>query len=322
MCGNADGSTPRLIVLVHHLREAFVHNLGRCRLDFVNEEQIRRNRDSRAGWDLYTEHRQTVTALLTQRIPTAQGRLCLIGAGNCNDVDLKQLRNHFSEIHLLDLDREAIEIGCVAQGVDADPGIICHPPIDVTGILPLVNRWTPDTPAPVVDVAMAIQVAAEPNSFGIPLASFDVVASTGLLTQLVDQVNLTLGTEHPQFLELITTLRLRHLRLMLELLKPGGVSWLFTEVVSSLTCPELLKVPQAELMPLLTHCINQGNFFTGCNPAVLNQIYRQDPVLKSQVADLFVTRPWLWKFIYRSYAVVGIAALKNGQQVAPITAAN
>jgi hypothetical protein len=280
-------------------------------LDFINEEQIRRNQDSRAGWELYTEHRQTVTFLLTQNLPTQMGRLCLLGAGNCNDVDLKQLRSFFSEIHLVDLDVEALQVGCQAQGMDEDTGIVYHGGIDVTGILPLIDGWRPDKPTPENLVTTALQVAARTNLFGLPAGTFDVVASTGLLTQLIDQLSLTLGTQHPRFVNLMTQVRMQHLLLMLELLKPKGISWLFTEIVSSLTCPELLTVAPADLMPLVTSCINQTNFFTGCNPAVINQLYQRDPVLKASVQNVFVSRPWLWKYIHRLYAVCAVGAIKR-----------
>lgn len=283
-------------------------------MDFISEEQIRRNRDSRSGWELYTEHRQNVTGLLGQHVPAAnvpQSRLCVFGAGNCNDLDLHRLRNRFHEIHLIDLDGAALLAGCEAQGVDNDPHIIRHGELDVTGLMPLITQWRPERPPPDNQVQAALQRASEPQSLGLTLQSFDVVASTGLLTQLIEAINLTLGPQHPQYLNLITSVRLRHLRLLLELTRPGGMSWLLTELVSSLTCPELLTVTEDELMPLMVRCVTERNFFTGCNPSVIAQIYQHDPELKSAIQQLSTTRPWLWKFIYRVYAVYVVGALKS-----------
>jgi hypothetical protein len=283
-------------------------------VDFISEEQIRRNRDSRTGWELYTEHRQNVTGLLGQHVPAAkmpQARLCVFGAGNCNDLDLHRLRNRFHEIHLVDLDGEALLAGCEAQGVDNDPNIVRHGDVDVTGVMPLISQWRPDSPPSEVQVQTALLQALQPQSLGFEAQSFDVVASASLLSQLIEAIGLTLGTQHPQYLNLIINVRLRHLRLLLEMTKPGGMSWLFTELVSSLTCPELLAVTEDELMPLMVRCVNERNFFTGCNPSVIAQIYQHDLELMPAVQTLSTTPPWLWKFLYRVYAVYAVGALKN-----------
>ncbi|MDB5389789.1 MAG: hypothetical protein JWM11_5435, partial [Planctomycetaceae bacterium] len=87
-------------------------------MDFISEEQFRRNQESRTGWELYAGHREHVTFLLTQNNSPLNGRLCVFGAGNCNDLDLHRLRNHFREIHLVDLDADALLAGCQAQGVE------------------------------------------------------------------------------------------------------------------------------------------------------------------------------------------------------------
>lgn len=286
-------------------------SVERFSVTFISDEQIRRNRDSRSGWDLYAGHRENVTFLLTQGTLPANARLCILGAGNCNDFDLRVLRSHFHQIHLIDLDEEALLTGCQAQGLDSDPQIICQGNVDVTGILSLLSGWRPEAAIPPAEVEAAIQCALRRDVPGLEWGAFDVVASTGLLTQLIDSVGLTLGPRHPRYLELVTNVRLRHLRMLMELLRPGGRSWLFTEIVSSLTCPELSRVSNAELLPLLNRCIQQGNFFSGCNPAVVPQVYQRDAELQRSVRSLTTTRPWLWNFIYRTYAVCGFGAVKN-----------
>jgi hypothetical protein len=280
-------------------------------LDFIREEQIRRNRDSRSAWQLYAVHRENVTTLLMKQPARPDSRLCVLGAGNCNDLDLNKLRSHFQQIHLVDLDGEALLAGCQAQGFESDPNIICHAGIDVTGIMPLMTQWHPDAPVSEAGMQSTLKAALTPMPLPVESGSFDVVASVGLLTQLIEAVNLSLGATHPQYLNLVTNIRLRHMRLLLELLRPGGMSWLFNEIVSSSTCPALLTVTHQELLPLVNRSINQGNFFTGCNPAVLMQIYQRDPELHDNMQSLTVSHPWLWKFLYRTYAVCAFGALKK-----------
>jgi hypothetical protein len=62
------------------------------------------NRDTADSWHRYSEHRARVTAL------APGGDSCaVLGAGNCNDLDLDALTGRYREIHLIDLDAEALE---------------------------------------------------------------------------------------------------------------------------------------------------------------------------------------------------------------------
>src|SRR5213592_4957817 len=74
-----------------------------------------------------------------------------------------------------------------------------------------------------------------------------------------------------------------------------------SEVVSSLTCPELLQTAESNLMPVLQRAIAQQNFFTGANPNVLNRLFQEDPELKASIATLESPSPWLWNFFTRTY---------------------
>ncbi|MFK7777794.1 MAG: hypothetical protein QM501_06680, partial [Gimesia sp.] len=71
------------------------------------EEQLRYNLESRPNWECGTAHRERITAHLTDLAGQQRPRLCILGAGNCNDLDLNQLSQVFKEIHLVDLDESA-----------------------------------------------------------------------------------------------------------------------------------------------------------------------------------------------------------------------
>lgn len=279
-------------------------------MDRITTEQMRRNREARLGWDLYQGHRERVTQRLINSASQPGQTLCVLGAGNCNDVDLQRLRQHFSLIHLIDLDAEALAAGCEQQGIAADPAVVQQGGIDVTNLATRLQAWKPDQTIPPHEVQGALLDAMARPLPELPTEQFDVVVSVGLLTQLIEMVMLTLGPQHPQFLELMTAVRLRHLRLLLELTKPGGTAWIIFEVVSSMTCPELLHTSAAELWPLLKNAIDQHNFFTGANPAVINQIFLRDPELKAAIAKFEFLPPWLWHFFSRTYAVCAFAVQK------------
>jgi hypothetical protein len=61
--------------------------------------QAKLNKSSAAAWEPFTSHREKVTALLTGS--AAGGRLCVLGAGNCNDLDLARLLLAYAEITLV-----------------------------------------------------------------------------------------------------------------------------------------------------------------------------------------------------------------------------
>ncbi len=285
-------------------------------MDRITAEQVRRNREARLGWDLYQGHRDKVTQCLlhavTQPQPTpSKPTLCVLGAGNCNDLDLQRLRQSFSLIHLIDLDAEALATGCVQQNVASDPAIVQQGGVDVTNLASRVQAWKPDQPIPAHEIQGALLDAIARPLPGLPTTQFDVVASVGLLTQLIEMVMVTVGPQHPQFLDIMTAVRLRHLRLLLELTKPGGTAWLIFEVVSTMTCPELLQVPESAIWPVLKLAIDQQNFFTGANPAVINQLFLRDPELAAAIAKLETPPPWLWNFFSRTYAVCAFGTKKH-----------
>jgi hypothetical protein len=61
------------------------------------------NRESAGLWDGYAEHRQRTTDLVVGiRNGTKGGSLVVLGAGNCNDLDLPRLLTEFSHIHLVE----------------------------------------------------------------------------------------------------------------------------------------------------------------------------------------------------------------------------
>ena len=66
------------------------------------------NAESRDQWNAFSGHRQKVSALLGAGAEPRAGRLCVLGAGNCNDLDLASLLQAHREVHLVDLDAVAL----------------------------------------------------------------------------------------------------------------------------------------------------------------------------------------------------------------------
>lgn len=273
-------------------------------------EQCRRNEVADNAWTLYSAHRERVTKSLLDARTVSAERLCLLGAGNLNDFDLAALLMAFREIVLVDLDADALQRGLARQGFALDGRIQIVAPVDVSGVFAELTAIenVQDCEAA---IERCLQSLAQTPNFGWR-GRCDVVASVGLLTQLIDGVMRTISESHPRSWAVVSALRTQHLRLMLELACPGGAAVLVTEVVSSDSCPALLSVSEAEFPELLRREITARNFFTGTNPAALQQLLRTEASLAGQLASTRFSEPWLWTFLARTYAVYAVAMRKFG----------
>src|SRR3569623_288448 len=107
---------------------------------------------TRCQWDLFAHHRRQIERLIVP--PAGGGRLYVLGAGNCNDLDLAYLATAYAEARLVDIDPAALDRAVDRQGVKgvrrwrmADGGwtgegvISLQAPVDLTGIADLVASW-------------------------------------------------------------------------------------------------------------------------------------------------------------------------------------
>lgn len=280
------------------------------------EIQQSRNQESADAWALYEPHRNRVTSLLLDALPSSENdagsesRICLLGAGNCNDVDLRQLAGHCREVALIDLDVNALQQAVERQQLVGHPAVRLQSGIDLTGIF---DRLSPDDAADENDHAKQIaELTRLAESFSLPglATGFDVVASVCVLSQLIDGV--VRRFPRPQVsLPLLQAVRRRHLRLLLEHCRPGGTAILVSEVVSSDTCPELLTVPDASLPGLLANLLAAQNFFTGLHPGIILQELQSDELIKPLAAAVKPVAPWKWPFLYRTYAVTAFVVRRR-----------
>jgi hypothetical protein len=130
-----------------------------------------------------------------------------------------------------------------------------------------------------------------------------VVASLCVLSQLVGSLAEIINSDHPAFINAVKAMRIGHLRRMLNLLKPGGIAVLVTDVVSSDTAPEILSTSAEELSDLLKQLVSDRNFFTGTNPAQLLSDLNVLERLPQGPETVQVFDPWIWNLGPRSYAV-------------------
>lgn len=266
------------------------------------------NRTTTDLWDSYRSHRDHVMSHLLRGVPGSS--LALLGAGNCNDVDIRALLAFYGEVHLFDADAESTSLAVLKQNCPGHPRLYVHAPRDLSGILELVMQWPERTEHSAHEVQTLLEQASAGPGLG-RIRPFDVVASTTVLTQLLDLANVAPGEGHAAYAEMVRVLRGAHLRLMINLLAPGGVGILFTDFISSLTLPELKDAPDPELPKLAAAAIARRNFFTGVNPAILQQTLEDSQGLGAQVGRVQLVKPWKWHIADRVYLVYAAKFQRN-----------
>lgn len=266
--------------------------------------QLDHNAQTQHCWQRFAEHRQRVMQLILPKGLPDGPRLCVLGAGNSNDLDLAALTAVFDEVHLVDLDGQALEQGVQRQQPSNPQRIHLHGDRDLTGILERLAEWDPAAPPDEDQIQQAIDtaLAAPPPCEG----GFTTVASVCLLSQLIHSVVAAIGSEHPRFVDVLSAVRLRHLRSLAELTAPGGLAVLITDVVSSDTCSALVSVPPEQVAGLVRQSIDARNFFHGVNPAVIDHLLRSDLQLAAIVEAPEFMPPWRWDLGPRVYAVYAV----------------
>lgn len=277
-------------------------------MERIAQKQASRNAETLDGWDRFAPHRERVTQLLLDAASANEGRLCVLGAGNCNDLVLSQLAQAFQHIDLVDIDEKAISEGVIRQGIAASR-VTARGPIDVTGVAELMSGWTPATPASAEQVDACIATARR-TILSCEASSYAVAASICLLSQLIESITITLGEHHPRFLELLTCIRREHLRQLIDLVVPDGTVVLITDVVSSGTLPLLATAASHELPMLVGRAIEHRNFFSGMNPFVIKRMLETEPPFATQLTDVRLSNPWVWDLGPRLYAVCALTAVR------------
>ncbi|MDB5353078.1 MAG: hypothetical protein JWN86_4325 [Planctomycetota bacterium] len=275
-------------------------------MDLLGGRQVAFNAACRGQWEAFAEHRRCLTDVLARGATSRGSRLCVLGAGNANDLDLPALLAAHREVHLVDIDAESLALGAARQGVAGHPGLRLHGGVDVTATLGVLSGWSPTSAVGRADLDA---LAAWPVSRAAAVlpGGFDRVASTCLLSQVLETAAHALGRGHRQLADVEAALLAGHLRLMARLAAPGGEAVLVAESVSSDTLAELPSMSPDELAGLQPRLHREGNHFRGMHPQHLLAALRADPSVGPRVASAASLMPWLWRLHARTYLVGGLA---------------
>jgi hypothetical protein len=184
------------------------------------------NRAHAHNWSLYEGHRQRLTGLLCA-VQRGDG-LCVLGAGNCDDLDLARLVREFGEVHLVDLDTDALERGVARVSASVRRRIVLHAGVDLTGLLGSVQTWAEHFPDErgfhTLEQEAVATIAAH---FG---RTFDVVASACVVSQLCVPFFRLLAARMPEWSTLMHAVARVHAGTMAALVRPGGTGVLVGDI--------------------------------------------------------------------------------------------
>ena len=246
-------------------------------------------------WALYAEHRAHFSATISSCAEGRPegGRLCVLGAGKCNDLDLEQLATRFSEIHLVDIEPAALAAATARQPPAVRARLKPHAPVDLSGMSKKkLDKWARKPPTP-AELSAHQNVALAGIRSRLP-GPFDVVASACILTQMSFFVRQCLGERHPALPSVQHSVLATHLNSMVELSAVGGSCLFTTDAVSSTTYPLASVTPGSDMRSLLSSAVEQGASYFTANPKLIRHVLHNDPGLAERAGEPDLLEPWLW----------------------------
>lgn len=282
---------------------------------WIVREHCRRNAVNRQLSESYQHHRSRVMNCLIPKtvdtyLTTSKRVINIWGAGNCNDISLDQLHACYGAVHLTDLDDAALAMALQHHSPRTErPAVESHAPIDVTGVVHLLEMWR-NRVTTIDSRVLAEQLldAIHSHSLVAKLPRSHITVSLCLLSQIIDSVAVSIPQDDAHFFPILLAVRDRHLELLVEQTEVGGEVWLITDFVSSQTYPPLERMSDTDLSHAVGSLIATKNFFTGINPSTLPRRFSELPSLTNRLRGVETCPPWCWHLGAKTFAVAAIHA--------------
>ncbi len=126
---------------------------------------------------------------------------------------------------------------------------------------------------------------------------FDVVLSPCILSQIVGYARDALGRSHARCADLRVAVRQRHLRLIVDLLAPGGSGLIVSDLASAGSAQALAgRAARSShgLESVMKKLVNGRGAFADLDSDAVQAGLRDDPRLAPLVGEVRLIRPWLW----------------------------
>ena len=254
---------------------------------WILKQATQSNDNTASLWETFQPHRTRVTNLLQQlhrRVflpddvspPWApHGTLCLLGAGNSNDVDLRKLLRLFATIELVDIDRSALSRSIARLHPAEQERMVIHGGVNLLGLsggaaFVVEGRNGVCSTSTISEFERGDVAASLRSLFG---RRCDVVGATALFAMLVQQVQRHLNIPDSMPLEqrarehgwdeVLKALSRSYLRGLAAAVRPGGaVAHVSTLVYKSGVLPNATYTEEQ----MWEEHVSRGDFFPETNP--------------------------------------------------------
>jgi hypothetical protein len=254
-------------------------------------------------WALYSGHREHFTQAVLSAAKTGHDRLCVLGAGKSNDLDLQQLARSFSEVHLVDLEPSSVAQAISRQDPVTRRKLAAHTPVDLSLLTAKrASKWQRKPPS-AAELEQLSQAALQQISNRLP-GPFDVVVSACVLTQLGFALTRAFPEPHAALGLLRLSVLELHLRTLLALTGERGTA-LFVSDLASSSHYGLDQLPaDADLAAVMRDVVAQRAFYHLARPDLIRDLLAElEP--KHEPTPL---APWLWTGPQsRTYLVYGFS---------------
>lgn len=256
-------------------------------------EHAQANLSALGHHDSFALHRQRLTArAVAVAPPERQGRLCILGAGNAFDVALDVLAEHYSEIHLVDVDEGALSRACDRQTPEVQRQLTLHAPVDLSGLFDRIGRWARFEleSEELMNHATSTAAAVSQRIGG----TFDVVLSACMLSQMQLDVVRVLGEQHRLFQAVRWTLNLTHFRVLAALTRSGGTAVFTTDATGNHLWPALDTDDSTRTLATLEAATRAGRIFDFAALDQIGALLLDDPVVRRAFGGWTLTDAWVW----------------------------
>ena len=257
-------------------------------------------------WALYSGHREHFTHAVLSSAKTGHERLCVLGAGKSNDLDLEQLARAFSEVHLVDLEPSSVAQAISRQDPATRSKLVPHTPLDLSLLSSKRSAKWQRKPPSAAELEQLSQATLQQITNRLP-GPFDVVVSACVLTQLGFALTQAFREPHPLLGALRHCVLELHLRTLLALTGPRGTA-LFVSDLASSSHYGLDQLPDdADLAQVMRDVIAKRAFYQLARPDLIRDLLTE---LEPEHEPTEIA-PWLWTGPQsRTYLVYGFSIVR------------
>jgi hypothetical protein len=260
-------------------------------------------------WELYAAHREEFTRVVLSAANGPGGRLCVLGAGKCNDLDLRRLSEAFREVHLVDLEPALVASAVAREVPDVRNRLVPHAPVDLSVVnAKRAGKWQRRAPT-TAELATLAESTRQSLRARLP-GPFDVVVSACVLTQLGFALSQTFPDSHPLLGPLRVCIAQTHLQTLIDLTAANGSALFVSDLASSTHYP-LDGLPEgAKLDEVLRDVVAKRAFYHLARPDMVHDLLQE----AAPERELTQLSPWLWTgprartYLVYGYRIAGRSA--------------